>query len=240
MTNFSLKMVVSCLKWYFWGPGAPDLPFVLLNQWFRGGISRCKTGKRREITDLVEILRFPQEIAKPHVEQQFPIKTGFPVPRRARRKRRQEFKWFRGGISGVPNRKNQECTKNRWNPILNGNSVKSHQNHRISRNSTFHAVSATQGPLRNHLNSCLLLGPAGAVHGKVNSEAKREEMDGNLATLHHFHTFPPICTFSAQKLVPRCPGSPTLQKPNGKSILLGRLGGPGVRESAEMAHFHEI
>ena len=41
-----------------------------------------------------------------------PLKTGFLVPRRARRKRRQEFKWFGGGISRVPNRKNQEFTKN--------------------------------------------------------------------------------------------------------------------------------
>ena len=199
-------MEVLCFKWYFWGPGAPDLPFVLLNQWFRGGISRCKTGKKREITDLVEIWWFPQEIAKPHRKQQFPIKTGFLVPRRARRKRRQEFKWFGGGTSRVPNRKNQEFTENHWNPLLNGNSVEFHWNHRIPWKSSFHAVSAPQESLPNHLNSCLLLGLAGAVHGKINFEAKREEMDGNLGTLHHFHPFPPICTLfclKAGSVVPR-------------------------------------
>ena len=71
----------------------------------------------------------------------------------------------------------------------------------------------------------------------------RSKKRGNGWKLGHFAPFPPISThlhISAQKLVPRCPGSPTLQKPNGKSILLGRLGGPGVRESAEMAHFHDI
>ena len=188
----------------------------------------------------MEIWWFPQEIAKFHRKQQFPIKTGFLVPRRARRKRRQEFKWFGGGTSRVPNRKNQEFTGNHWNPLFNGNSVEFHWNHRIPWKSSFHAVSAPQESLPNHLNSCLLLGLAGAVHGKVNFEAKIEEMDGNSVILPHFHPFPPIGTLFAYKLVPWCPGSPTLQKPNGKSILLRRLGGPSLRKSAKMAHFHGI
>ena len=145
---------VFCFKWYFWGPGAPDPPFSLLNQWFRGGgISRCTTGKwwkSPEIRILMEILWFSQNFAKFHRKAEFPIKTDYSVPRRARPRKQQRNQWFRGGILRVPNPEILEFSENHRNPDFHGNSVNSSQKYKMSGNPTFYAVSASQGTYEKH------------------------------------------------------------------------------------------
>ena len=153
MINFSLKMVVFCLKWYFWGPGAPDLPFVLLNQWFRGGISRCKTGKKRKslkIKILVEILWFSQKFTEFHKKAEFPFKTDSSVPRCARPSKQQLNQSFRGGFLRVPNPEILKFSGNHRKPLFHGNSVNFPENDKIPGNSTFYASSASQVPYEKH------------------------------------------------------------------------------------------
>ena len=146
-------MVVFCLKWYFWGPGAPDLPFWLLNQWFWGGIFRCKPGKKRKITKnkiLVGILWFSQKSATFHRNAEFPFKTDSSVPRRARPSKQQLNQLFRGGFLRVPNPEILKFSENHRKPLFHGNSVNFHENDKIPGNSTFYASSASQVPCEKH------------------------------------------------------------------------------------------
>ncbi len=146
-------MEVLCLKWYFWGPGAPDLPFVLLNQWFRGGISRCKTGKKRKITENQDFsgnsVMFT-EIHKIPYNAEFPFKTDSSVPRRARPWKQQLKPSFRGGFLRVPNPEILKFSENHRKPLFHGNSVNFHENDKIPGNSTFYASSASQVPYEKH------------------------------------------------------------------------------------------
>ena len=117
------------------------------------GAQPGKWWKSPEIRILIEILWFSQDFAKSHRKAEFPIKTDYPVPRRARPRKQQRNQWFRGGILRVPNPEILEFSENHGNPDFHGNSVNSSEKYKISENPTFYAVSASQGTYEKHRKS---------------------------------------------------------------------------------------
>ena len=156
MTNFSLKSgPEGCflLQMVLLGPRRASPTICIVKPMVSGGVfpgaQPGKWWKSPEIRILMEILWFSLHFAKFHRKSEFPIKTDYSVPRRARPRRQQRNQWFRVGILRVQNPEILEFSGNHGNPDFHGNSVNSSENTKYQKIPLFTRFPRHKEPMKS-------------------------------------------------------------------------------------------